>query len=369
MTDTANPVLRLKNAEFRPLPNISVCANRSIGDDQPCFIIAEIGQNHNGEMQIARDLIDHAAALQADAVKFCKRHIPSDMTAEMYAQPYLGPQSFGETYGKHREFLELSIEQYRELKTYSESQGLVFFATACDQHSVDELESLNLSIYKIASRDLSNLPLIDRVAQTGKPILLSCGMDGLEEIDEALNAVRRRHDRVVLMQCTSAYPTPYPEVNLRAIQSLRRRFDVLVGLSDHTIGIAMPVVAAALGAVAVEKHITLARYMKGTDHSGSLEPDGLRRVVRDIRNVELALGDGVKRISPAAAQAARTLRRSIVSRQSIPRGTVITEEMLGLKSPGTGLKWRERGRVVGRCAALDIPADVVLREEDTESPH
>ena len=357
-----------KNTEFRPLPSLQVAPTRYIGDDHPCFVIAEVGQNHNGDVAIARQLIDNIAFHRADAVKLCKRHIPSEMTAEMYHRPYHGPQSFGETYGRHREFLELSLQDYRELKAYAEGQGTIFFATACDIQSVDDLEEIGVALYKIASRDLTNLPLIDYVARTGKPILLSCGMDSMEEIKDAVDTVRRHHDQLVLMQCTSSYPTPYEDVNIRAMHTLRREFDVLVGMSDHTIGIMVPVVAAALGAVVVEKHVTLARHMKGTDHACSLEPDGLRRVVRDIRNVELTLGDGIKRIPNTVADARTKLRRSLVARENIPAGTIVTEDLLCLKSPGTGLAWQQRDRVLGKIAKRGIPADALIAEDDLALP-
>jgi sialic acid synthase len=317
-------------------------------------------------MNIARELLDNIAFFHADAAKFCKRHIPSELTREAYDRAYQGPQSFGATYGEHREALELSKDQYAELKAYADGLGVIFFATACDKQSVDDLEEVGVSFYKVASRDLTNLPLLDYMASTNKPVILSCGMDPLEYIGEAIETVRAHHDKVVLLQCTSSYPTPYNEVNIRAMRTLRERFNVLVGMSDHTVGIMVPVVAAAYGAVAVEKHVTLARHMKGTDHACSLEPDGLRRVVRDIRHMEEALGDGVKRVSGVVAGARAKLCRSLVSVREIPAGTVLTEEMLCLKSPGTGLLWRDRGRVVGKTARREIPADVTLQEEDFE---
>ncbi|MEN6457567.1 MAG: N-acetylneuraminate synthase family protein [Thermoguttaceae bacterium] len=355
-----------KNERFKPLPSIQVAPNRWIGDDQPCFIIAEVGQNHNGDVAIARELIDNIAFHKADAAKFCKRHIPSEMTKAMYDQPYVGPQSFGETYGKHREFLELSPSQYGELKTYAEQKDVIFFATACDQQSVADLEGIGVTLYKIASRDLTNLPLLDCVARTGKPVILSCGMDSLEVIKEAIDTIRRHHNKIVLLQCTSSYPTPYEDVNIRVMHTLRREFDVLTGMSDHTIGIMVPVVAAALGAVAVEKHVTLGRHLKGTDHACSLEPDGMRRVVRDIRNIEMALGTGEKLVPKSIVSAKAKLCRSLVSKQRIPQGAVVTEAMLCLKSPGTGLPWRERDKLLGKKARRDVPEDVLLTPEDFE---
>ena len=188
----------------------------------------------------------------------------------------------------------------------------------------------------------------------------------MDEIAEALAVIRRHHNRIVLMQCTSSYPTPSEDVGLRVMHTFRREFDVLVGMSDHTVGIMAPVVAAALGAACVEKHVTVARYMKGTDHACSLEEEGLRRVVRDIRNVEKAMGDGIKRVPESIEGAKRKLCRSLVSRQAIPKGTVATEEMLCLKSPGTGLPWRERSRILGKKASRDIPADITLSADDFE---
>jgi sialic acid synthase len=348
----------------KPLPSIRVTAQRAIGDDQPCYIIAEVGQNHNGDMAIARELIDNIAFHKADAVKFCKRDIRSDLTRAAYEQPYYGPHSFGETYGQHREFLELGREQYADLQDYAAARKLTFFATACDIQSVGDLETIGVPLYKVASRDLTNLPLIDCIARTKKPILLSCGMDTMDEIGEALATVRRHHDRIVLLQCTSGYPTPYADVNIRAMHTLRRKFGTLVGMSDHTIGIMVPVVAAGLGAVVVEKHVTLARHMKGTDHSCSLEPEGLRRVVRDIRNMEVAMGDGVKRVAEVVRETKAKLCRSLVSRCEIPRGALLNEEMLCLKSPGTGLRWQERTRILGKKATRDISADVTLSVGD-----
>jgi sialic acid synthase SpsE len=314
-------------------------------------------------MALARQLVD-AVASHADAVKFCKRHVGSDLTREAYERPYAGPNSFGPTYGRHREALELSIEQYAELKAYAEQRGLLFFATACDRHSVDELEQIGVELYKVASRDLTNLPLLAHLARTGKPLILSCGMDSLVEIGEAIETVRTVHNRLVLLQCTSAYPTPYHDVNLRVMSQLRERFDALVGLSDHTPGGTTAVVAAALGAVVVEKHVTIDRSLPGTDHAASLEVDEFSAMARDIRNMELALGDGIKRV-PASVRSARDkLARVLVSAVPLRRGQRVTEAMLCLKSGGPGLSWRERGRIVGCIARCDIPADVVLKEAD-----
>jgi sialic acid synthase SpsE len=377
---------------MRPPPSIQLTPGRRVGAGQACYVVAEVGQNHNGRMAVARRLIDGVAASGADAVKFCKRHLPSELTAQAARRPYLGPQSFGPTYGEHRRALELSPAQHAELKAYAEwasdfalqasggksqhrdpshsthpeARSLTYFATACDTQSVDDLEAIGVPFYKIASRDLTNLPLVDYVARTGKPVILSCGMDSLDEISQALDTVRMHHDQVVLLHCTSAYPTAYEDVNLRAMETLRRELDVLVGLSDHSVGTAIPLAAAALGAVLIEKHVTLSRRMRGTDHACSLELPELCEMVRGIRAIEQALGDGAKRVPERVAAAKARLGRSVVSRCEIPRGTRVTEEMLCLKSAGGGLSWFDRKRIVGRVARRNIEVDETLGVNDVE---
>jgi sialic acid synthase SpsE len=352
-------------------PSIELTPGRRVGADEPCYVVAEVGQNHNGKMVFARRLIDGVAASGADAVKFCKRHLPSELTSAAACRPYVGPQSFGATYGEHRRALELSPQQHAELKVYAEAARrsgppLTCFATVCDGPSVDDLEAILAPFYKIASRDLTNLPLLDHVARTGKPVILSCGMDSLDEISQALDTVRMHHDQIVLLHSTSAYPTPYEDVNLRAMETLRREFDVLVGLSDHSVGLAVPLAAAALGAVLIEKHVTLRRRMKGTDHSCSLELPELAEMVRGIRAIEQAMGTGVKDVPASVTPAKARLGRSVVSRCEIPRGTRVTEAMLCLKCAGGGLTWFDRKRIIGRVALRDINVDEALGVGDVE---
>ncbi|GAB4338304.1 MAG: N-acetylneuraminate synthase family protein [Calditrichia bacterium] len=345
---------------------IKVTENRYIGPDEPVFIIAEIGQNHNGEMEIAKQLIDVAAEAKVDAVKFVKRTIEDILTKEALERPYLGPNSFGATYGEHRRKLELSEEQHRELKAYAEEKGLIYFATPTDIKAADFLSELDIPLYKIASRDLINLPLLEHVAKKGKPVLLSTGMSTMEDIDEAVETILKYNEDLVVMHCTSEYPCAYEDVNLRMIHTLQKRYNLNVGYSGHTIGIVMPVVAAALGAVVVEKHITLARYMKGTDHAGSLEPDGLRRVVRDIRNLEKAMGDGIKRVYEGEIEVKHKIGKSLVVKTALPKGTVLTADMLTIKGPGTGISPRDLKKVVGRRLKVDKDEDTTLKWEEVE---
>lgn len=348
------------------LPN-----GRRIGEDEPCFVVAEIGQNHDGDAYNAVRLIKVAHDAKVDAVKFCKRDIESDLTAAARAAPYTGPNSFGETYGEHREALELSGKELAHIKARMAMNEWpeVMFATACDIKSVDEVEAaIDPPLYKIASRDIDNLPLIEHVARLGKPVVLSAGMARQRDSGEvcplfdAIATVRKHHDKLIVLQCTSNYPTAKADVGLRRIAEIRESYGCLVGLSDHTPGITMAQAAAAMGAVMVEKHITHARVLKGSDHACSLEPDGIKRLVRNIRAVEAAMQTTVPDVSEARAK----LARSLVTTQPIPQGETITESHLCLKSPGTGYSWHQRDEVVGRRAKLTLPADVTITSDDLE---
>jgi sialic acid synthase len=306
-----------------------------------------------------------SAMAQVDAVKFVKRHIPSELTKEAYNKPYPCPQSFGENYGKHREFLEFNIEQHKELADYSKKKDLIYFSTVCDLKSLEEMESIGGPFYKVASRDITNIPLIENMVKTNKPIILSTGLATIKDIDKAVDIIRQYHNKFALLNCTSEYPAEYSHLHLNRIAGLKERYKCVIGYSGHTVGIVMPVVAVALGAAIVEKHITLARSMKGTDHAGSLEFQGLYRVVRDIRNLELAFGELSLRetLEDYLISTRNKLMRSIVANQMIKEGTKIAEEMLCLKSPGDGLKWDDRGKIIGKIAKSDIEEDTKLSIE------
>ena len=339
---------------------------RMIGDDLPCFVVAEIGQNHQGDVYTATRLLKAAHDCCVDAVKFCKRDIRSELTAEAYDAPYIGHQSFGETYGEHREALELSPAEYTHLKQRMEYNQWkeVFFATACDQKSVDDLEEyIQPMLYKIASRDLDNLPLLRYVAKLGKPVFLSTGMARDDsEIMTAVEILRDAGCGIVLMVCTSEYPTPNNHVRLKRLAEYREKFDVLVGLSDHTSGITAGIVGAALGACVVEKHLTLSRAMSGTDHAASLEPAGMTRMVEKIREVEEMMRDGDGFVGVTKAR--EKLGRSLVSARPISKGHAIEWDDLTLKSPGTGMPYAEAWKIIGSRAARDVPADVLLCIDD-----
>jgi len=337
-----------------------------VGEGYPTYIIAEIGQNHNGEIRLAKKLIDMAADCGANAVKFQKRDIPSELTKEAFNKPYDNPNSFGITYGDHRMFLELDESQHSELKEYALAKGITYFCTPCDVPSVELLERIDCPFYKVASRDLTNLPLLEALGKTKKPIIISTGMAGLEDIDIALDTLNLEKDNLIILQCTSQYPCAIENVNLKAMDTLKEKYGCIIGFSDHTSGVVISSAASVLGASVIEKHITLSRTMKGTDQPGSLEKAGLTKLVEYIRACEIALGDGVKVINPVTKTAKIKLARSITSKIDIAKGTVLTDNMICLKSPGDGIKWNDRSTIVGKKALINIQADVTLKFEDFE---
>lgn len=346
--------------------SIELTPGRFVGPGFPCYVVAEVGQNHNGNPMLADQLIDRLTGSQIDAVKFCKRHLESDLTVEFSRQAYDSPNSFAPTYGEHRQALELEEGDHHRVQLRAAEAGLTYFSTACDHESVSLLERLNVPCYKVASRDLTNLPLLEHIASTGKPVILSSGMDGLREIADALEIVRAHHDRVILLHCTSAYPTQDEDVNLRAMETLQQEFACPVGLSDHSLGAAIPLAAAALGACMIEKHITLNRKLRGSDHVCSLEPEEFIHMAGSIRRIEQAMGDGIKRVVPAVSSARQKLGRTLVAKFRIPPGTQLTEAMLCLKTAGGGIPWNARHELIGRTVRREIPADARLDCADVE---
>ena len=278
---------------------------RPVGDGHPCFVLAEIGINHNGDAQIARKLIDVAAFAGCEGVKFQKRTIEIVYTPEELAKPRESP--FGETNGDLKRALEFGESEYAEIDEYSRHKPIAWTASCWDEASVDFIDKFNPPFYKIASASLTDDALLRRTRSKGKPIVLSTGMSTTEQIDHAVDVLGK--EDLVLLHCCSAYPSQYADLNLRAIPALRQRYGVPIGYSGHETGIASSVAAATLGACIVERHITLDRSMWGSDQAASLEPNGIMRVVRDIRLVETALGDGVKSVLPSEIPIMQKLRR------------------------------------------------------------
>jgi N-acetylneuraminate synthase len=279
--------------------------NRLIGDDQPCFVVAEIGINHSGDIDLAKRLISVAIAAGCDAVKFQKRTVEVVYNAEELAKPRENP--FGPTNGDLKYGLEFGLEEYEEINAFCKSVKMMWFASPWDEGSVDFLEQFVTPVYKIASASLTDDNLLRHTRKTGKPVILSTGMSTYDEIDHAVKVLGK--DDLILMHATSTYPANYDELNLRAIPVMMERYGVPVGYSGHETGIPTSVCAASLGACCVERHITMDRASWGSDQAASLEPNGISRLVRDIRLWEMARGDGIKRVYERELPIIKKLRR------------------------------------------------------------
>jgi sialic acid synthase len=335
-----------------------------IDDGSLAYVIAEIGHNHQGDVEKAKELFDRAKECGASAVKLQKRDNETLFTREAFNRPYDNENSFGPTYGLHRQALELSKEELRELKEYAAELGIDYFATPFDIPSADLLEELGVTFYKIASGDLTNTPLLRHVARFGKPMLISTGGATIEDVDRAVNTVLAINSQLCVMQCTAAYPADYAELDLRVIQTYRERYpECVIGYSGHDNSISMPLVAYLLGARVIEKHFTLNRVMKGTDHIFSLEPAGLRRVVRDLTRAQLALGDGVKKKRPSEFAPIVKMAKSLYTARPLPAGHVLTEADVAIKSPGGVMPPYELENVIGRPLLVDLDEEAALSLE------
>jgi sialic acid synthase len=307
---------------------------RRIADDTACFVIAEIGHNHQGELEKAKALMRAAADCGADAVKVQKRDNRSLFTRALYDAPYDNENSFGATYGEHREALELDRDSFVVLRALARELGLVFFSTAFDVPSVDFLAELEMPVYKVASGDLPNLPLLRYIAALGKPMVVSTGGATIEDVDRAVETILSLNDQLCLLQCTAAYPVSVEELNLGVITTYRERYpEVVIGLSDHQDGIAMSVVAHMLGARVIEKHFTLSHTWKGTDQAFSLVPEGLRKLIRDLARVPVAIGDGVKQPFASEEKPLQKMGKKLVAVRALPAGHVLAPGDLVPKSP------------------------------------
>ncbi len=339
------------------------------------YIIGEIGQNHNGEVEIAKKLIDVVTEpvidhlfgqklMPMNAVKMTRRDLKEELSASEMHRPYENPNSFGKTYGEHRAFLELNDEQHFEVFKYAKSKGLEVVETLCAKGCLSMLRLFTPDRLKVASRDLTNLPLLEAMAETQIPIILSTGMTGKKELDDALEIITKYHSNISILHCLSQYPSEYQNINLLSIQFLKEHYpQYTIGYSDHSIGILMPAVAVGMGAEIIEKHITPDRNMKGTDHRGSLEPEGIWRMMRDIRNTEYAIGKYGIFVNEKVEGTRIKLERSIASSRSIDAGETITENDLHMLSPGNGLKWADRAAIVGKKAKIAIPANEIIYPE------
>lgn len=338
-----------------------------VADDSDCFVIAEIGHNHQGDVEKAKQMIDAAHAAGAHAAKLQKRDNRSLFTREYFDRPYNSENSFGDTYGEHREALEFGRDDYLSLKKHAEDLGIAFFATAFDRPSADFLADLDMPAYKIASGDLTNTPLLRHIAELGKPMIISTGGGRMEDVERAMDVVTAVNDQIVLLQCTAGYPPEWDELNLSVITTFRERFpDIVVGLSSHDNGIAMSVAAYVLGARVIEKHFTLNRAWKGTDHAFSLEPQGLQKMVRDLQRTRTAMGDGTKAPYKSEVDPLIKMAKKLVAVRDLPAGHVLTVDDLTAKSPGDGMRPYERDDLIGRRLVRALTEDEPLSPDVLE---
>jgi N,N'-diacetyllegionaminate synthase len=345
-----------------------VTASRTIpvGDHQiggaRCFVIAEAGVNHNGDLGLAGRLVDAAADAGADAVKFQTFRTAALVSAAAPKARYqVETTGGGESQQAMLARLELSAAAHAALKAHAARRSLVFFSTPFDEASADLLEGLGVALFKVPSGEVTNLPLLRHVAAKGRPVLLSTGMCTLDEVAVAVATVRAAGDPpLAILHCVSAYPAPAEDTNLKAMDTLRERFGCPVGLSDHSLGIEIALAAVARGAALLEKHLTLDRTLPGPDHRASLEPADFAALVRGVRAVESALGDGVKRPMPSELDTRAVARRSLVAARALPAGHRIRPGDIAIKRPGTGISPAELDRVVGRTLTRDVAADDLL---------
>lgn len=331
------------------------------------FIIAEIGHNHQGSLAKAKEFFLAAKYAGADAVKLQKRNNKTLFTKKFYYQPYENENSYGATYGEHREALEFGKDEYIELKKYAEELGIIFFATPFDFESVGFLAELDMPIYKIASADLTNIPLQRCIAQLGKPILLSTGGGNLDDVRRAADAILPLNPQLCILHCTASYPADITDMNLNVIPVLMREFpDQVIGLSDHENGIDAASIAYMLGARIFEKHFTLNRAMKGTDHAFSLEPEGMKKLVRNLKRIPLMLGNGVKRQLEKEKKPLQKMGKSLVAARNLQAGHQITSADVAIKSPMGGLLPYELDNILGKRLRADLCEDDFILAESLE---
>lgn len=330
------------------------------------LIIAEAGVNHNGSIELAKQLVDKAVEAGVDIIKFqtfnAEKLVSKSAKQAEYQKKNIGPKADDSQLSMLKK-LELSHEDHEVLIQYCNHKGIRFFSTAFDMESIDYLHSLNLGLWKIPSGEITNYPYLKKIAQYGEPVILSTGMSEMADIEAAVNVLTKygvKKEEITLLHCNTEYPTPFGDVNLMAMQQIRDDFQVKVGYSDHTQGIEVPIAAVALGACVIEKHFTLDRNMKGPDHQASLEPDELKAMVNAIRNIEKALGSGKKTVSESERKNIAIARKSIVATFPIKKGETLTEENLSVKRPGTGIspmRWEE---VIGTKAIKDFEEEELI---------
>jgi len=339
--------------------------NKIIREGNPCFIIAEAGVNHNGDIKLAKKLVDVAKEAGADAVKFqtfkAENVVTENAAMASYQKRNIKKK---ETQQEMLKEMELDYKDFIRLKKYCDKKKIIFLSTPHSEDAIDFLEDL-VPAYKVGSGDLTNLPFLEKIAKKKKPIILSTGMATLSEVKEAVRTIKRaKNNKIILLHCTTNYPCSLEEVNLRAMLTLKKEFNLPVGYSDHTLGILVPVMAVTMGARVLEKHFTLDKHLPGPDHKASLEPDELKEMIKAVRNVEKTLGNGIKKPTRSEEKIKKVARKSIVAKVDVPKGVKITKDMLDIKRPGTGIEPKYLKRIIGRKSKKNIKKDELIKLSD-----
>ncbi len=329
------------------------------------LIIAEAGVNHNGSLDLARKLIDVAAEAGADYVKFQTYKTSSLVSENAVKAEYQKRNIVGkdDTQYNMLKTLELTPEMHYELVSYCQQKGIAFLSTAFDSESIELLDELNIDFFKISSGEITNKPYLVQIAEKNRPVVVSTGMANLREVKETLDVLIEgglTKEKITVLHANTEYPTPMEDVNLRAMLSIEKAFNVAVGYSDHTLGIEIPIAAVAMGAKVIEKHFTLDRSMEGPDHKASLEPQELEQMIKAIRNIEKALGNGIKNPSPSEEKNMAIARKSIVAKKEIKKGEFLTKENLTIKRPGSGINPMRWNEVLGQIAKRDFLDDELI---------
>jgi N-acetylneuraminate synthase/sialic acid synthase len=340
---------------------------KSYNDSSLPFVIAELGHNHQGNLETCLQMIRAAAFSGASAVKLQKRSNRDLFTKEAFDSAYNSENAYGPTYGLHREALEFGEAEYKECIWEAKRNNITFFSTAFDFQSVDFLMNLGVPAIKIASGDLKSTPLLKYVATLGVPLVVSTGGAGISDVDRAVELLSNAGAQFAILQCTAGYPPKYEELNLRVISTYRERYpDTVIGYSGHDSGIAMSLVAYVLGARVIEKHFTLNRAMKGTDHAFSLEPGGMRKLVRDLERAQISLGDGVKRTYESEVTPIRKMGKMIVAAEDVLPGTIAESSLFEFRSPAEGMPPYRVEELTGRKFTKHVSAGDTIKEEDFE---
>ena len=338
------------------------------------YVIAEIGQNHNGDINIAKKLIDQIDRFTYDehtgdrynkcnGIKLTKRDLDEELSKEGMERPYTGPNSFGPTYGEHREFLELSYEDHAELGNYIKSKGFEFVQTLCSVKTLKLLDMVEVDQIKVASRDLTNIPLIEALAKRPEPVILSTGMADENDLQTVIDIFNTNNKfNISILHCISQYPAEYTNLNLNSIHWLKGKYENAIGYSDHSIGTHIPVAAVAIGADIIEKHVTLDTSMKGTDHKGSADMNTFHQMMHDIRSLEFSMGKKEMFRHESVSAAKEKLERSLALNVDLNVGDTIKQEHLHMISPGNGYKWQDRNDFVGKMVNRNVLKNTLLTD-------